>query len=317
MTITDIITEFGAYYLNHGQNLKDLVKQLYRKSVTDMLFTTMTTEDTVIRKSDARITRILQPFQKQFTPIGTLSFKPVTIPLFEMKIDASEYPDELERSWLGFLADQDLDRQKWPFVKWFITEHILPRAEEDYELNEVYAGVYAAPTPGTAGAAGTAMDGIRKIINDWIDDGRTTPIVTGAPDSDPQTFVEQIEDFVAQIDTRYWKETMVIAMYESLELRYRKGMRAKYNMQYLQEPNTSTLADFKNITIAGMPSMVGDDKIWCTPKWNAVVGVKKKANQNAVQLEGEDRKVKLWSDWYKGVGFIIPELIFTNDQDLV
>jgi hypothetical protein len=44
--------------------------------------------------------------------------------------------------------------------------------------------------------------------------------------------------------------------------------------------------------------------------------VKGYENSQAFELEKEDRKVKIWSDWFAGIGFILPDLIFTNDQDL-
>lgn len=43
--------------------------------------------------------------------------------------------------------------------------HLYARMDEDYELNEIFFGKLAAPTPGTPGAAGTGMDGIRTIID--------------------------------------------------------------------------------------------------------------------------------------------------------
>jgi hypothetical protein len=317
MNVADIISEWGAYYLNHGQNLKDLVRQLYRKSTTEALFTTMTTDDTIIRKSESRFTRILQPFQKAFTPIGTLSFTPTSIPLFEMKIDYQERPDEISNSWLSFLEGDDLDRTKWPLIKWLLTAHLMPQAEQDWELNEIYKGVFVAPTPGTAGAVGTTSDGIKIQINNWIDAGRTEPILTGAIETDPEDFVTQIEEFCEGIPELYRDgEQLDLAMNTTLELRYRKGIRTKYNQNYLQKANTTSLIDFENIKVVGCPSMAGSSKIWTSPNWNKIVGLKKKNNQKAVEVEKVDRLVKVYSDWYKGVGFIIPELIFTNDLEL-
>ena len=69
---------------------------------------------------------------------------------------------------VAFLTGDDIDVKQWPFVRWFIEEYIIPQIHQDYELNEVYKGVYAAPTPGTAGAVSTSMNGIGKTIADAI-----------------------------------------------------------------------------------------------------------------------------------------------------
>jgi hypothetical protein len=58
------------------------------------------------------------------------------------------------------------------------------------------------------------------------------------------------------------------------------------------------------------------DKLWCTPKSNAIKLGKKTQNMNAVRVENVDRLVKMYSDWWCGVGFVIPEIVFTNDRDL-
>src|SRR5207237_4740652 len=139
-------------------------KKFYQPSETAAHFSVLPTKDTIYRVSFASLSRVLQSFQKAFTPIGTTTFKPNTIDLYNLKVDAQEYPDDIVDTWLGFLEGDGIDRAAWPFVRWFIEEHLIPKKDEDYELNEAYLGVYAAPTPGTAGAAGTSMKGIKKQI---------------------------------------------------------------------------------------------------------------------------------------------------------
>ena len=175
MTIQDIKTEFGNYYINQGQNAARLIQLLYRPSVTEQLFRSIVTDDTVWRMAKTAFSRLLQPFQAAWTPTGTLTATPISIQQFPMKVDVQETPDTLEATWLGFLADSSLDRKTWPFVRWLIESHLIPQILEEYELNEIYLGVRVEPTAGVAGAAGTSMNGIRKQINDFVAAGRTTP----------------------------------------------------------------------------------------------------------------------------------------------
>jgi hypothetical protein len=316
MNVADIIIEFGAYYINSGQNMTRIVKQLYRPSETEMMFRPVVTDDTKYRASEARISRLLQPFQKSWSPTGTVQFAPVEIDQFKMKMDYQDYPDELEASWLGFLAGEEIDRKQWPFIRWVVEEHLMPQLMEDKEMNEIFAGVYATPgTPGTAGAAGTAMNGIKYLLNNWIDEGRITPITTGALETDPITFVKQIEDFVDAIDTRYWKSNMNLCMGQEWARRFIRGYREKYGKDQDFKGSTFKIPE-SNITIVGLASHNGSEKIWCTPYENAVRLSKKKQNENKVQVDSVDRLIKIFTDYWFGIGFVIPEIVFTNDQEL-
>ena len=315
MTISDIISEFGAYYISNAANMARLVRQLYYGSETDKLLTPYFTDDTIYRASESRFARVLQPFQKAWTPLANVTFVPVQIQMFKQKIDTQEYPDDLEGTWLGFLAGDGIDRKQWPFVRWLVEVHLLPQAKQDYELNEVYAGSYAAPTPGTAGAAGTSMDGLKKAINAAITASRITPQALGTVPTVPEDLVDYLEAFADGIDKRYWNIGMMVGMSQSNERTYKRGLRIKYGRD-LDFTGTNATIKETNLTVVGLPSMVGANKIWCTPKNNVLQLSKKTQNQNAVQIDSIDRLIKIFSDWWSGVGFIIPEIVFTNDQDL-
>lgn len=315
MDVSAIVSEFGAYYIKGGQNETRLVKKLYEKSMTEQAFTTVVTDETKWRGSEAVIDRLLQPFQKGWTPIGTATFTPIEIDAFKLKLDFEDYPDDLEATWLGFLADNNLDRKVWPFIRWLVEQHIIPKMQEDYELNEIFAGVYAAPTPGTAGGAGTAMNGVKAIRNAHITAGRITPITSGALATDPLDFVDQIEAFCDSINTKYWNAPMDLNLAQQLERRFVRGMERKYGRN-LDYKGAGTMVEGTQINLVGRPSMNGSDIIWATPKTNAVRLVKKSANMNQVRIENVDRKVKLYTDFWTGIGFLIPEIVFTNDLEL-
>jgi hypothetical protein len=316
MTVSDIITEFGAYYINSGQNMSRIVKQLYRPSETEMMFRPVVTDDTKYRASEARISRLLQPFQKTWSPTGTAEFVPVEIDQFKMKMDYQDYPDELEASWLGFLAGEEIDRAQWPFVRWIIEEHLLPQLQEDKEMNEIYSGVYLAPpTPGTAGLVSKAMNGIKFLLNYWIDETRITPIATGALSATPATLLGQIEAFVDDIDTRYWKANMNLCMSQTHARNFIRGYREKYGKDQDFKGTTFKIPE-SNITVVGLASHNGSSKIWCTPYENTVRLSKKTQNEKMVQVQSIDRQIKIFTDFWFGVGFVIPEIVFTNDVEL-
>ena len=72
--------------------------------------------------------------------------------------------------------------------------------------------------------------------------------------------------------------------------------------------------DYENISIAGRASMMGKNRYWMTPTYNALFGVKGFSDKVAFQMEREDRFVKIWADWWCGGGFVNPELIWLNEQ---
>ena len=316
LAIADVVALFGAYYLNNNQNLASLYQLLRRATQTESMFTPVNTDDTIWRAAKTLFSRVVQPFQKRFTPLAGVTFVPVAIQQFKMKVDAQEYPDELEATWLGFLDGEGIDRKAWPFVRWYCEVYLIPQIKQDIEQLEIYQGVYVAPTDGQPGAAGTSMDGIKVTINRHITAGRITPITTGALAVDPLDFVNQIEGWVDGIDKAYWSIPMMLGLSETLERRFLRGQERKYGK------NTGggalgNVVNNTNITLKGLVSHQNTEKFWCTPVANAIMLRKRAQNQTAIQVENVDRLLKFFTDFSMGIGFIIPEIVFTNDRDLV
>ena len=317
LAITDVVAQFGAYYLNQGQNLQRLYQLLRSATTTESMFTPVNTDDTIWRAAKALFTRVVQPFQKAFTPLAGVEFVPVQIQQYKMKVDAQEYPDELESSWLGFMDGPEIDRKAWPFVRWYVEVYLIPQIKQDIEFNEIYQGVYVAPTAGTPGAAGTSMDGLKKTINGHVTAGRITPIATGALQiTNPDALVDQFEGFADGIHKDYWNIPMMLGCSETVARAFLRGQERKYGKNTGGGALGLTINN-TNITLVGLPSHRNTEKIWCTPKGNAIMLRKRIQNQTAVQVESVDRLLKFFTDFSMGIGFIIPEIVFTNDRDLV
>lgn len=324
LVITDLVTDFGAYYKPGSDNQKNLRTMLYKPSETAAFFQPRPTQDTIWRGTLASINRVLQPFQKAFTPISSTTFTPNQFSLFELKIDTQEYPDELEPSYMGFLADmEELDRSKWPFGRWWIENLIIPKSQEDYETAECFAGVYAAPAPTVAGAAGTAMDGLRKVIRGYNTDGRLNlgngPIVTGAAAGDDADFCTQVEEFVAAIPSLFRSKIDYVFMSKALELKYKRGKRKKYAayQNFIESAGLYTIEDFPNVSVKGLESHTDSGLYWATIPQNRI-NPKKKASLKDTMLLSQysPRQVSAYTDWWEALNFEVPEFVFTNDQDL-
>lgn len=317
MLIQDVITEFGSYYQARGQNISRLYQVLRRKLASETLFTTVLTDDTIWEATKVIYGRLVQAYQKGFTPINPLQFKPVKITMFHHKVDTSETPHDLEATWLGFLADNNVSPKEWPFVRWWIEKQIIPQIEDDMEMLEIAKGVRVEPTNGTAGNAGNGMDGFLTIIKGHVTAGRTTPITMGAiptgANSDAE-FVQYVEDFADQIDEKYWSLPMELNLTEKLLRKYRRGYKDLYGKDTTGSEVTNKVSE-TNLMLTARASMSGSGRIFCTPKDNAVVLKKKTENQKRFDVQPFNREVKVLTDWYYGVGFILPELVFCNDVE--
>lgn len=320
ITVTDIVTEFGAYYLGNenNQNAARILRLPLETDETSELFPLQLTENQGLeRRSNVTQDRVLQPFQKDFTNIGTTEFKPMAIPMFRQKIDLEEMPDDLVKSWLAFLTSSNIDRATWPFIKWWLETLIIPGYKRDMEMNEIFAGEWVEPTPGTAGAVSTAMDGIKTIINAAYAGGTLDGLIAlGAVPSDEVDFCEYIEAMAAGIPEIYWSEKLTFGMSKVLRNRYRKGRRKKYNLMYAQVTDLDAIEDFETFGIKGLNSHKGSTKIWTSPEWNKVRLVNGIGNMGNFKVESVKRKVSVYTDWWTGIGYWIPQLIFTNDVEL-
>lgn len=312
---TQLESEYGAYYVQGSQNERNLYTQLFESAKFDELFEQELTDDTVHRDSLVTIGAVTQPFQLAWTPTGNSTFKPAPIPLFELKVDFEESSYKVEKTWAGFLHKEGLDESQQPLPVWLLEKLVVPRHIHDVELNGCFNGVYAAPTAGTPGAVGTMMNGVKKVINDGITATTISTIATGAPNADPVLWVGQVEAFVAGIDSKDRKTPMKLAMSEDLALRFKRGNRAKYNMQHNQLNELMAIADYPNIMVEGYAAMGSSTKIFCSPKSNSKMPVKKNSQRSRFKFETVDRRLKAWTDYWKGYGFVDHSRVYTNDQD--
>ena len=315
ITSSAVVTDFGAYYIDAGQSEMNLHDSLRENFESMNAFTIVQSEDTVLREVNVEYAEVLQSFQTAFTPKGGVTFTPKSIPLFNVKIDQLFYPDALKNRWIAFLTSNNLDRTTWPFVRWFIEKYVMGQIKHDLEKN-LYGAVYVAPTAGTANAASASFDGLKQIINTGITGGTISTIATGAPSSTFATWCTQVETFCKSIPELYWETPMSINTSRLLKLNYVEGRKTKYNSNYDQEGTADVVRNFEQIKVVGRGSMSGKSKIWASPIMNNILAFKGAENMNTVQVEKVDRQVKVYTDFWLGLGFIDDRLVYTNDQDL-
>jgi hypothetical protein len=320
MTVAELISAFGAYYKNNGQGTQSLYQVLRQPFVTESMFTPIYTDETIWQAARASFNKVLQPFQRAFTPIQTGAFTPLEIRMFHVKGEVIEYPDDLEATWLGFLASSNLKRSEWPIVRWMIENQFYPQLKQDLELDAIGRGKFVAPTPGVASEPIKSMNGIQTIIDTHETGGRIIPITMGAVPTDDKLLVDYVEDFGDQIDKKYWSLPMDVGLSQSLTRRYARGYRTKYGKDIDFNAANGVRVQLTNLTLKPLPSMdlkndgTACNRIFCTPKNNMVLLKKKTMNLEATDIQAVDRDVKVMTDFWLGAGFILPEIVFCTDQ---
>lgn len=315
MDISAILSEYGAYYEKSGQNKKRVLKMLMQAAVTEAIMTPMKTDDTVFKLAQATIDDIIQPFQKSWTPNEASAFIANELKLYHLKVDEELYPDDIEASWLGFLASNDLDRSKWPLVRFIIEGLYIPKITDNIELKEIFHGVYAAPEAGVAGATGTSMHGLGKMILDGLEDGTVNNIDLGVITA--ENIFDKVELFVDGISEVYQGVKMEICMSNKWARAYHRDKRAQGFYDYGSDKDVKGNVDFTPQSVKSLPSMHGSDVVFATPKSNMISMGKKSQNKNKFSIETLKRQVFFMTDFWKGVGFGINGAVWAHDPDAV
>jgi hypothetical protein len=305
--VTDIVKEYGAYYLNSGQNRARLLTLLLFGRETTKIAREIKTDNTVFQLAESNITSLVQPFQKQWTPKGDITFVPNPIQLFNLKVDMDIYPDDIEDNWLGFLASESQSRAEWPLIRYIMEEHLIKKIEEDLELKEYYKGVYAKPAVGTAGATGTSINGLKYLLqhNTKVNRLEMDPL-------EASVIYDQLEEAFEQIAEEYQHTKMLICVAPKWRRAFLKDKRSQ-GYYDLSSPNQiDDTLDFSPAKVKALPSMIGTDDLFITPEANLLHITKKGKNAAKFKVEESKRCVSIMTDWWEGFGFGLNEVVWTN-----
>lgn len=318
ITITDILNEYGQYYLKGTQNRSRLlgVPTVTGETLAVPGVRHIRTDETIYQLANPMFSSVLQQYQRGFTSKGGVDFHPNPIQLRQLKVDDQLYPHDIEESWLGFLAgDSSRNIEDWPIVRYLLEVYYAQQIEEDKELNAVYNGVYEAPSTGVAGAPAKVFDGFHKLIQTGAADS-DYPIntISDIGTLDPDTAFDQIEAFSEGIASQFVKKNIVIFVAPEMERAYRKGKRAKGYYDIATDSQIGTRIDFTGHTVKGVASMTGSTDIWATMPENIIHLMKRNDALTNIDLQKADRLVKILMDWWEAVGFGVNKLVWASDE---
>ena len=298
ITTTAIVQEYGAYYIDAGQNKKRILNMLSQGSEIVKYATPIKTDDTIFRLANATFHSLVQPFQKTFTQKGGVDIVPNEIRQYRFKLDDEFMPDEFYATWLGFLTAQQVDRKEWPFVKWLIEVYYKNQIDQDMELNEYYKGVYATPLAGIAGADGTGMNGVQHLLKAGVEQGTINSIDIGTLNA--SNIFDQIEAFTDEISEVYQGVKMNVFMSRHWLKKYLQDKRVQGFYQKFSEKDIDSGIDFTPLNVIGLASMVGTEDIFCTPAQNFLHVAPATITKNSFKFEEAKRAVAVMTDWAEG-----------------
>jgi hypothetical protein len=306
---TDLVADFGAHYINEGQNEQRLLSAIRQKTKTPMYAKPIIHDGEVYRFSNVKLGEIVQGFQKAFTAKGDATFEPNEIRLRNLKIDLALYPDDVKGSWLGFMQDLSSDERKnWPIVRYLLEKEVIPQMHHDLETKAYFKGSYVAPTAGTANNTVQAMDGIKKLLVAGTDtNGNMETVALSAAITKANAF-DMVEEFVDALPSEIDDVKKRVYMDPKILKWYHQDKRNTHGADVNYDP-MKPVVDFTNVELVGLPSMAGENYLWCTPEDNFLY-IRRANGMKSPTVEESKREVYLMTDWWEGLGFGYDELVY-------
>ena len=317
LNVQQILGTYGDQYRKGILNPGDLIRPLYDRTEWDSLFTKVETESTVIDQAAWTMNNArFQKWQKQFLPIGGMTFTPNIIPLYHLMQDTELTPAEIEGTALDFLAAQGLTAFTAPILNIYFQDYVT-KSLDGFHRNETYKAVNAPIVAGTSTAEGALFQGVKEQFRlaKLTPAGVPKPITllaNNAVPTEPKAYAEYVHALYDAIPAELKGFVKAIVVDQDKILLYKEGIRLSnqtYWNQLGQNPQFNTAKRvpmfLRDCELVGVLDMLGSDHHWMTVQGNAVKGVKKGSNLlawNADQMVG-GRTIWASNDVWMGYGF--------------
>lgn len=307
LDLAQLASDLGAYYRDKKQ---EVLAKMYAAEDMRKYFQVVSGVQDEYVMTEMLFDELTQPYQKAWTPKGTGTFSPEILKNRPVKVDFTLEPKALEATWIGYLKTNGSSHEEYPFVQ-YIYERIIEKVARELNYTTIN-GVYAAPTPGTAGAAAAAFNGILKIVTDAITATKITPTATGAlSTSNIRTKVEQMVD---ALPTEHRDQELVMLMSPSWARAYFRLNRTDFGANIDYKAGETTV-DFTNVKIVTPQYMNGSSRMIITPAANLFLLEDGVNEQEKMIVQANRRELEVMMDFKRGVGFgIIENYVWTNDQ---
>jgi hypothetical protein len=276
--------------------------------------------DNTYSAPNATVSEILQAYQSDFTPKGNTTFDAVENKLQKIKVDMQLDGDDLEKFWDSWKVEWHeigLDPMEFSFPRYMYEKLIFPKLTEELNTN-AWKGVYAAPTPGTAGDSINAVNGYKTNFEAAITAGNVTEYATGVLVEG--TMVDQIESWCDALPDPYRNLPGRIYMSKSRSNWYFRNYRENFGAGAGTDNNMNSELRIDNTgkRIMGINSMEGSDRIFFVPDAveNVIWGTRRGfPTFPEIRFQYIDRKIKLLGEFYRFYGVEFWDHLMVNDQE--
>lgn len=319
LTVTDLQTAYGQYYLNSGQSQADVLRSFKRGRTLPSFANARMTKNTIAQLAESFMTSVLQPFHKTFSHKGDAAFLPNMIQLYRVKIDQTLTPDDIVESWAGFMTDPtNVERKDWPIIRYIWEVLIAEQAAQDYEHADWAAIHAAAPGGGTPGSHLAIYNGLRKLIVTGLADGDRPMHDLGNlggldPSNSAQVF-DALEYIAGQIPQFWAGKQIDFYVPQAMELAYFRDRRNTFTALESARANPGgpmTIdgrPNWRIIPFGGMDADGDDNSIFVSPRQNVLHYTQSQSYNMGMTVD--TRTVKLYADWFEGLGFGLNDLVY-------
>lgn len=312
--VADIKAELGPY-LSQGNNL-DVLQELYQGFTTSkhLNWKRAVTEYKAV-ESEAT-DHVIQQFKKEWSPRGGAKFIPLKIMNYRHKVDFAINPAEVGESWLFHLYDESLTPDQMPITRYIIDKVLLPKIGEDMEFITGKAKFVenSDKTEETMNGIETQLVEAKKTLDKHINFFKTDKNLLEATDAE---VLAVIDDFVASIAPLYKSKQMPVFMSADVYLKYKRAYKAKWGEKSGTEKVNfgEDRVDFSNCYLQTLDCLHGSPIVFSTPPQNFVGLRHKNPPQFITDIQKHDREVRIYIEFWYGVGFMLGEAVFAIVPD--
>lgn len=324
--VGDLKTEFGTYLSQNGNNL-EIIRQIFAGFTSAKYFTTKiaTTEWRAVR---ALITSVSQQFSPKWNPGGKGKFTPLKIANRRHKINYPIIPAEVLDSYMFHLYDERMSPDQMPITVYIWNTLIYPALMQDIEMRMIWKGEYVDHS-GTndegdvATAPEDSMDGLETILVDEKASGTSAmKFFNRFPDFDFKTASDAqmlafVNGFVDWLSPFYKSVNMNLFVSAEFKRRYKRAYKNIWGANSGQDGDFGNdKVDFSNNMIVAPDGMYGSPIIFSTPKENMIMLRHKNEAPNVINdVQKVNYEVRLFGEYWLGVGFAIAEAVFAFVPD--
>lgn len=311
--VQNLKEEFGTFLSQNQQNLA-ITRQIFNGFTSASEFRTVPAV-TEYRAVQAQINSVSQQFSAKWTPSGNVKFTPLTIKNRRHKINFAIVPADVLDSYVFYLYDEALAPDQMPITKYIWQQLIFPKLLDDIELRMIFKGKYVENS--TSLKPEDSMDGIEQIlVSEAADANSRINFFRKGQDFNYVTATDQeVVNFVNDFADAINDTLKVSKIYASkpFKRRYQRAYENLYGAHHktVGGLNQQAIVDYVDMEIVALTGLGNSPIIFATTPGNMVKLRHKNEAPNVINdVQKFDYEVRLYGEYWLGVGFEIAELVY-------